>query len=72
MNKTTVLAVLDQQYKKRIIRIADLIRDNPDHKVAPADQKLYDRLHKEAKILLEDMDRVKAMSAEKFALLYGN
>ena len=72
MNKTTVLAVLEQQYEMRIERIVDILGCTPDYETIPSKKRLHDRLFEEAKQLLNDMDNVKAMSAKEFALLYGN
>lgn len=71
MNKTTVLAVLNQQYEMRIQRIVDIRYNTPDFEAKQAKKELHDRLFDEAKQLLKDMDRVKAMSASEFAMIYG-
>lgn len=71
MNKTAVLAFLNQQYEARIQRIVDIRYNTPDFEAEPAKKLLHDRLFGEAKQLLKDMDRVKAMSAREFAMIYG-
>lgn len=70
MNKTVVLSVLEQQYEMRINSIVALRYNSPNFETNPKKKKLHDRLFEEAKQLLKDMDTVKSMSAEQFAMTY--